>query len=48
MTGAYDETILDGLGFDGNTNGAYAGISDVSIWADMQYRLEDMINYGPS
>ncbi|WP_144785332.1 hypothetical protein [Microbacterium sp. BH-3-3-3] len=48
VTGAYDETILDGLGFDGNTNGAYAGISDVSIWADMQYRLEDMITYGPS
>ncbi len=48
VTGAYDETILDGLGFGGNTNGAYAGISDVSIWADMQYRLEDMMNYGPS
>ncbi|MCM3501606.1 hypothetical protein M3667_06900 [Microbacterium sp. P26] len=48
VTGAYDETILSGLGFGGDTNGAYAGISDVSIWADMQYRLEDMINYGPS
>jgi len=48
VTGAYDETILAKLGFDGNTNGAYAGISDVTIWADMQYRLEDMITYGPS
>ncbi|PNW08397.1 hypothetical protein C1632_11135 [Microbacterium testaceum] len=48
VTGAYNQTVLDALGFDGNTNGAYAGISDVSIWADMQYRLEDMMNYGPS
>lgn len=46
VTGAYDATILDTLGFGGNTNPAYAGISDVSIWADMQYRLEDMMNYG--
>lgn len=48
VTGAYSETIFGGLGFEGNTNGAYAGISDVSIRADMQYRLEDVINYGPS
>lgn len=48
VTGSYNDTILANLGFDGNTNGAYAGISDVSIWADMQYRLEDMMNYGPS
>lgn len=46
VTGAYDSTILETLGFPGNTNPAYAGISDVSIWADMQYRLEDMMNYG--
>lgn len=48
VTGAYDETILGRLGFDGNTNGAYAGIADTTIWADMQHRLEDMITYGPS
>ena len=46
VTGAYDSTILSSLGFPGNTNPAYAGISDVSIWADMQYRLEDMMHYG--
>ncbi|WP_341956725.1 hypothetical protein [Microbacterium sp. LWH13-1.2] len=46
VTGAYNETILESMGFSGNTNPAYAGISDVSIWSDMQYRLEDMMNYG--
>ncbi|GAA3937891.1 hypothetical protein [Microbacterium soli] len=46
VTGAYDSTILEGLGFSGNTNPAYAGIADYSIWSDMQYRLEDMMNYG--
>lgn len=46
VSGAYDSTILDKLGFSGATNSAYSGISDVSIWADMQYRLKDAINYG--
>lgn len=46
VTGAYDSTILETLGFPGNTDPAYAGISDVSIWADMQYRFEDMMTYG--
>ena len=46
VTGAYDETILSRMEFPGNTNPAYAAISDYSIWADMQYRLEDMIKYG--
>jgi hypothetical protein len=46
VSGAYDSTILNKLGFSGATNSAYSGISDVSIWADMQYRLKDAINYG--
>lgn len=46
VTGAYDSTILSSMGFSGNTNTAYAGIADYSIWSDMQYRLEDMMNYG--
>ncbi|WP_261166943.1 hypothetical protein [Microbacterium sp. Marseille-Q6965] len=46
VTGAYDETILGRMGFEGNTNPAYAGISDVAIWSDMKYRLRDMMNYG--
>lgn len=46
VTGAYDQTILDRMGFGGNTNPAYGAISDMSIWADMQHRLKDMMNYG--
>lgn len=46
VTGAYDETILDKLHFEGNTNATFALISDVAVWSDMKYRLKDMMNYG--
>lgn len=48
VTGAYDDTILgrhDG-GLPIDTNPAYAAISDYSIWADMQHRIEDRLRYG--
>ena len=48
VTGVYNDTILGkhDLGADVNTNGAYAIISDKSIWADMSGRIKDKLNYG--
>lgn len=46
VTGAFDETFLTKFGFDGDTTGAYAGMTDQTVWSDMGNRLADMIRYG--
>ena len=48
VTGVYSETILGrhDAGVPIDTNPPYAAISDLSIWADMQHRIEDRLRYG--
>lgn len=48
VTGVYNDTILGkhDFGLPIDTNGVYAGISDYSIWSDMQGRIRDRLTYG--
>ncbi|WP_030143199.1 hypothetical protein [Mycetocola saprophilus] len=48
VTGAYADTIIGkhDLGAPVESNPAFAGIADVSIWSDMQGRFRDRLKYG--
>lgn len=48
VSAAYEDTILGkhDLGVPVESNPAFAGIADVSIWSDMQGRIRDRLKYG--
>lgn len=48
VTASYDDTILGkhDFGWQGETNPAFATISNVSVWSDMQHRIRDRLRYG--
>ncbi|WP_053352136.1 hypothetical protein [Leucobacter musarum] len=49
VTSGYDQTVLDrydALGILDETNPAYAGFVDASLWSDMASRIRDNLRYG--